>query len=91
MFRNMGNTVLPAPVRTAATALFVASILFAVVSAQSTDPQVVELASAIKPVLGGGLASVLLFVLYGSANAQRSVKDAVAKQNARRGRAVWDK
>uniref|UniRef100_A0A7S3AEH4 Uncharacterized protein n=1 Tax=Haptolina ericina TaxID=156174 RepID=A0A7S3AEH4_9EUKA len=91
MFRNMGNTVLPAPVRTGATAVFIFCILLAIVSAQADNPEALALVSLIKPVLGGGLASVLLFVLYGSANAQRSVKDAEAKQLARRGRAVWDK
>ena len=84
MFRSMGNTVLPAPVRTGALALFIASILFSVASAQTDDAQVAALAATVRPVLGAGLASVLAFVLYGSANAQRSVKDAVAKQNARR-------
>lgn len=91
MFRSMGNTILPAPVRVGATGVLVASILFAVFSAQSSDPAVQEAAAAVKPILGVGLASLLAFVLYGSANAQRSVKDAVAKQDARRGRTVWDK
>ena len=91
MFRSMGNTILPAPVRTAATAVFIGSILFAVLSANSDDAQVAALATTIRPVLGVGLASVLAFVLYGSANAQRSVKDAVTKQNNRRERMVWDK
>ena len=71
--------------------MFIGSILFAVLSANSDDAQVAALATTIRPVLGVGLASVLAFVLYGSANAQRSVKDAVTKQNNRRERMVWDK
>ena len=91
MFRSMGNKVLPPPVRTAAVGILIASIAVAVVGSQSDDPHAAQLATTIKPILGGGLASVLAFVLYGSANAQRSVRDAVAKQDARRERAVWDK
>jgi len=76
-FRNLGNTLIPPEVRTAVVAFFIGAIALNLSAAQfNDDGPLLAAATALKPVLGAGLASVFLFVIYGAANANRSVKDA---------------
>jgi len=81
--RSLGNTLIPPQLRVAAVGFFLSLLVAVVVISQADDPDVLALGDGLRPVLGGGLSAIFLFVLYGAANAGRSAKSAEDRSERR--------
>uniref|UniRef100_A0A7S0J9H9 Uncharacterized protein n=1 Tax=Calcidiscus leptoporus TaxID=127549 RepID=A0A7S0J9H9_9EUKA len=70
--RSLGNTLIPPQLRSLAVGVLFFCLALVVTASRAEDPEVLALVTVLRPLLGLGLASIFLFVVYGAANAGRS-------------------